>query len=153
LQELGQGGVEWAIKPLDALEGGADRQPLAIDFLSIGDDARDGAEAAHHASRLGIGELRHTAYEEFRIELVGLAIDVEIVPRKSGRNQRRAQVDDRLEQLVDVAVFGLSQCARVEPGGLKERLGVDAARVRRAEDHRSELLAGSQKRKWGRQLC
>src|SRR5262249_7055170 len=33
LQQLGQGGVERAIQALDALEGGADGQPLAIDLL------------------------------------------------------------------------------------------------------------------------
>ena len=58
LQQLGQGRVERPVQPLDALEGGADRQPLAIDLLGIGDDARDGAEPADHARRLRVGELR-----------------------------------------------------------------------------------------------
>ena len=58
LQQIGQGGVEGPIQPLDALERGPDRQPLAIDLLGIGDDAGDGAEPADDAGRLGIGELR-----------------------------------------------------------------------------------------------
>ena len=144
LQQLGQRRVERPVQPLDALEGGADRQPLAIDLLGIGDDAGDGAEPAHHARRLGVGELRQPAGEQLGIELVGLAIDVEIGAREACRDQRRAERHDRLEQLVDVAILGLAQGVRIEPGGLQEGLGVDAARMRRAEHDRRQLLVGPQ---------
>jgi hypothetical protein len=115
LQQLGQGRMERAIQPLDALEGGADRQPLAIDFLGIGDNSRNGAETADHACRLRVGELRHAAGEQLGVQLVGLAIDVEIGAREPRRDQRRTERDHRLEQLVDIAIFRLAQGVRIEP--------------------------------------
>ena len=132
--------VEGPVQPLDALESGADRQSLAVDFLGIGDDAGDGAEAAHHPGRLGIGEGRQPALEQLGIELVGLAIDVEIGARKARGDQRRTQRHDRLEQLIDVAILGLAQRVGIEPGRLQKGLGVDAPGMRRAEHHGRELL-------------
>ena len=52
-----------------------DRDPAAIDFLSVADDARDRAEPAGDPHRARIGEGRKAAVEHARIELVGLAVD------------------------------------------------------------------------------
>ena len=46
-QQLGQGPMEGPVKLLDALEGGADGQPLAVDFLGVGYNAGDGAQAPY----------------------------------------------------------------------------------------------------------
>ena len=69
----------------------ADRQPLAIDLLGVGDDPRDGAEPADHPRRLACWRNPAAAVEQLRIELVGLAVDVEIGARKARRDQRRAE--------------------------------------------------------------
>ena len=58
LQKLGQGRME---QPLYALEGSTDGQPLAIDFLGIGDDAGDRPQAADDPRRLRVGKFRHAA--------------------------------------------------------------------------------------------
>ena len=153
LQQIGKRGVEGPIEPLDALESGADGQSLAIDLLGVGDDAGDGAEPAHHAGRLGVGELGHPAGEELGVELVGLAVDVQIGAREACGDQRRTQGHDGLEQLVDVAVFGFAQGMRIEPGGLQEGLGIDAAGMGRAEHDGGQLLVGPQQSVGRVQLC
>ncbi len=151
--QVRQGRVEGAVQPLDALEGHADRHALPVDLLAVGDDAGDGAEAAHDAGGLGVGEVGQAPAEQFRIELIGLPVHVEVGAGKTRRDQGRAERHDRLEQLVDVAILRLAQGVRVEPGCCQERLGVDAARMGRAEDHRRELLLRLVQQERRRQLC
>ena len=93
--------VEGAIEPLDALECSPDGQPLAVDLLGVGDDAGDSAQPADHAGRLGVGELRQAADEKLGIELIGLAIDVQVGARKARGDKGCAELDNRREQLID----------------------------------------------------
>ena len=150
--KLRQRAVKRPVQPLDALEGGADRQPLAIDFLGVCNDAGDRAEPAHDPRRLGVGEGRQPPQKQFGIKLVGLAVDIQIGAREARREQRRAQADHRLEQLVDVAVLRLAQRQRVEAGGLQERPRVDAPGMRRAEYDGGQLFGRLEQRVGGREL-
>ena len=133
---LGQRGVKRPIEPFDALECGTDGQPLAVDLLGVGNDAGNRAKAPDHPRRLGVGKRRQPALKQLGIKLIGLAINVEIGAREAGRDQGSAERHHGLEQLIHIAVFRLAQGHRVEPGGLQESLGIDPARVRRAEHHR-----------------
>ena len=104
-EQLLQRGVVGRIEPVDALQRGADRERLAIDLVGLRDDARDGAKAADHPHRLGIGIMRQPLAEQDRIELVGLAIDVEIGPREMGIEQGRAQIGHEAEKLLDIGIL------------------------------------------------
>ena len=88
---------------------------LAIDLLPVGDDARDRAEAAGDAHGAGVGEGRQTPLEHARVELVGLAVDVEIGPGKARRHQGSAEPDDAPEQGVHMGVLRAAKAQRVEP--------------------------------------
>ena len=79
------------VKPVDALERGADRERLAVDLVGLRHDPGDGAEPADHPHRLGIGVMGQPVAEQNRIELVRLAVDVEISAREMGVEQRRAE--------------------------------------------------------------
>ena len=111
----------------------AKRQLGAVDLLAVGDDAGNGAEPAGNPHRLRVGEIGQRLDEQLWVELVGLAVNVEIGAGKAGRDQRCALGRDRHEQLVDEAVLRLAQGVRIEPRQLEKVGGVDAARVRRAQ--------------------
>ena len=73
------------------------------------DDAGNGAEPAGHAGRTGVGIARQFAGEHARIELIGLAVQVDVAARHKGAQHGCAVVHAGQEQLVDEAVFGLPQ--------------------------------------------
>ena len=87
----------------------------------------DGAEPADHAHRLGIGVMGQPVAEQNRIELVGLAVDVEIGAREMGMEQRGAERGHEAEQLLDIGVLGAPERQRIEPGsgqkGPRDRCG------------------------------
>ena len=84
--------MERLVEPVDAVERLGQRQAVAIDLLAVGNDAGDGAQPTHDTHRLGIGVRRHRLGEKLRIELIGLAVHVEIGAREARRDQRHAQV-------------------------------------------------------------
>ncbi len=117
-----------------------DRKPLAIDLLAVGNDAGNGAEAAHHTHGLRIGVIGQRIGEQVRVEFVGLAVDVEVSPRKAGRDHGHAQPGCACEQVVDEAILGFAQRQRIEARLLEEFLRINASRMRRAQHERSRLL-------------
>ena len=74
--------------------------------------------------------------EQNRIELVGLAVDVEISAREMGVEQGGAEPGDEGEQLLDIGVLGAPERQRIEPGSGEKGLGIDAAAMGRIEDER-----------------
>ena len=132
------------VEPLDPPEALVDAEPGAVDLLPVGDDARDRAEAARDPHRARVGEGRQPAVEHARVELVGLAVDVEIGAREAGRHQRRAERHDVGKQRVDEGVLRAPERHGVEPRGGKERARIDGAGVRRVEDERNCLPGGLQ---------
>ncbi len=124
------------IKPLDPRQPLFDLERLLVDRLRVADHARDGAEAHGHAQRAAIGVIGHRTVEDFRIEFIGLAIDVEIGAREQGPQERRAEPHAGQEQFVDECVLGPAQGQRVESRSLEKTGGIARTRVRRAEDER-----------------
>ena len=91
VHELAQHPVIGLVEPLDPRAAPRRPEAAAIDLLAVGDDAGDGAEPAGDAHRARVGEGRQPALEHARVELVGLAVDVEIGAREARRHQRRAE--------------------------------------------------------------
>ncbi len=73
------------------------------------------------------------------VELVGLAVDVEIGPREGRLHQRRAEADDGGVEPVDEGVLRAAQGHRVEPRGRHERGRVDRPRMPGVVDERQGL--------------
>jgi len=94
LDEPGQGGMKRHVEPVDALERCRERQPGTVDLLPVGNDAGDRAEPADDPDRLRIGEVGERLGEQLGVELIGLAIDVEVGAREARRNQRGAERGD-----------------------------------------------------------
>ncbi len=118
------------VQPLDAPDGVVDRNALAVDFLGVAHHAGHRAESARHPHGAGIGEGREPAVEHARVELVGLAVHVDIAAREMRVHQRIAAPNDAERELVDEAVLGPAQGQPVEPRGHQERARIHAAAVR-----------------------
>ncbi len=87
------------IELVDAGERLLDLQPSAIDFLRIADDAGNRPESAGDPHGARIGEDRQPPVEHARIELIGLAVQIEIGTRKTGADQWRAMLHHAGKQL------------------------------------------------------
>ncbi len=114
-----------------------DRDALVVDFLGVADHARHGAEAAGHAHGSGIGEGGQPALEHARVELVGLAVDVDETAREMRPHQRIALRHHAGDQGVDETVLGAPQGADIEPRNPQEFARIDRAAMRRIEQHRA----------------
>ncbi len=97
--------MERKVELLDPGEHARQAQPVGIDLFAVGDDPGDRSEAARDADGLGVGVSRQRLVDEFRIELVGLAVEIEVGTGKTGADQRRAELRDRLEQKIDEAIL------------------------------------------------
>ena len=135
-EQAPQGAVVGLVQPFDAPDRVVDRDALAVDFLGVADHAGDGAEAARHPHRTGVGERGQAALEHARIELVGLAVDVDIAARKMRAHQRITAPDRADHQLVHEAVLGAPQGRDIEPRGGQECARIDASAVWRIEHDR-----------------
>ena len=124
------------VEALDAPFGIGEAQLLGVDVLAAGNDAGDRAEPDANPRRAGIDVARQGVGEHRRVELVGFPVDVEISPRKAGREQRGAELRGGGEQLVDKAVFGLPQGQRVEPRRRDEIRRIFGPAMGRGEDER-----------------
>ena len=118
-----------------------DRDALVVDFLGVADHPRHGAKPAGDPHRAGIGEGGQPALEHARIELVGLAVDVDIAAREMRPHQRIAALDHAGDQFVDEAVLGAAQRREIEPRHRQEVARIDRAAVRRIEQHRAVASA------------
>ena len=135
-KQTGQGVVVGRVETVDPLERSSNGQRFAIDLVGLRHDAGDGAKAADHAHRLGIGVVREPIAEQNRIELIRLAVDVEIGAREMGIEERGAEFGDEGEQLLDIGILGAPKRQRIEPGGGQEGGGINAAAMGRVEDER-----------------
>ena len=125
------------VEALDAGERIVHRDALVVDFLCVADHPRHGAEPARHPHRAGIGEGGQTALEHARIELVGLAIDVDKAAREMRAHHRKAALDHAGDQVVDEAVLGAAQRLDIEPRRAEEVARIGGTTMRRIEHHRS----------------
>ena len=98
-EQAAQRAVIGLVEPVDPPHRLVNRNALIVDFLGIADDARHGAEAARDPHRAGIGERRQPAVEHARIELVGLAIDVDVAAREMRPHQRDGRGRPRLRSI------------------------------------------------------
>src|SRR6185437_10446588 len=93
------------VELFDPGEHALQAQPVGIDLFAICNKSSDGSEAAGDADRLRVGVRRQRLVDEFRIERVGLAVEVEGGAGKTRANQRSAELRDRLEQKIDEAIL------------------------------------------------
>ena len=111
------------VQGLDPRQRVVDREPLAIDFLAVADHARDGAETAGDPHRARVGEARQSPCEHPGIELVGLAVDVDIGARKVDPHRRKAAVAEISDQLVHEGISERRSAARSIRDALRNSAG------------------------------
>ena len=121
---------------VDPREPFGKRNTVAIDRPALGNDAGDGPQPPGDAQRARIGVGGRRLVEQFRVEFVGLAIDVEESARKIGAKQGRAMQRRGGEQVVDRHVLGTAQDIEVERGGGEKVRRVGPARMRRGKHQR-----------------
>ena len=89
-EQAAQRPVIGLVEALDPAKRVVDRNALAVDFLGVADHAGDRAEPARDPHRAGVGEGRQPAVEHARVELIGLAVDVDIAAREMRPHHRVA---------------------------------------------------------------
>src|SRR5262249_27953845 len=139
-EQAAQGAVIGLVEPLDSPDRVVDGNALAVDFLGISYDSRNGAQSSRHAHGAGVGEGRQPAVEHARIEFVGLAVDVHVTARKVRPHQRVAPPHNAEAEFVDEAVLGAAQRRHLEPRGGQERARIHASAVRGVEHDRPAPL-------------
>ena len=117
-----------------------DRDALVVDFLGVADHARHRAEPAGDPHRAGVGERGKPPVEHARIELVGLAVDVDIAAREMRPHQRMAARHDAGDQIVDEGILGAAQRRQIEPRGQQEGARIDPPAMRRVEQDRAAAV-------------
>ena len=128
------------VEAVDPPQRFGDRNALIVDFLGVADHARHGAEPAGDPHRAGIGERRQPAVEHARVELVGLAVDVDIAAREVRPHGREAARRHAFDQFADETVLGAAQRRQIEPRGLQEFGRIDAPAMGRIEQQRAAAL-------------
>jgi hypothetical protein len=136
LHQPAQHFVVRVVEALDAPFGIGEAQLPGVDVVAAGNDAGDRAKPDANPRRAGIDVARQGIREHRRVELVSFPVDVEISPRKTGREQRGTELRGGSEQLVDKAVLGLPQGQRIEPRRRDEIRRIFGAAMRRGEDER-----------------
>jgi hypothetical protein len=113
LHQPPQGPVIRLVESLDPLQRVLHRQPARIDFLRLANDPRDGAQAPGNPHGAGIDIGGELPLEHARVELVGLAVHVEIGAGKARLEERRADGRGSGEEILDIGVLGAAQRHRV----------------------------------------
>ena len=108
------------VQRLDPRQALGDGDRLPVDGLRLADDAGYRTEPCGDPQRTGVGEIGQTALEHARVELVGLAIDVEIGAREARPQEGRSERHAAQEQFVDEGVLRAAQRQRVEARKLEE---------------------------------
>src|SRR4029077_7300706 len=96
--------------------------------------------------------MRQAIADQRRVELVGLAVDVEIGAREMGVEQGAAERAHKAEQLLDIGVLRAPQRQRVELGARQEGAWIDAAAMWGVEHQGSGKLGRLRHLKGGRKL-
>ena len=141
------------VERLDPPQRVVDGKPLAIDFLPVADHARDGAEAAGDPHRAGIGEARQASGEHARIELIGLAVHIDIGAGEIDPDRRKAPFAQVSDQFVHERILGAAQRGKVDPGRVEKFGRIDRAGMGRVEDDRSPPVRRLHDLERGRQLA
>ena len=136
LDESFQRPVIGPVERVDAAFGLGKGHLRRVDFGARRDQAGDGAEARAHPVGAGLHVARQRLGEHLRVELVGLAVGVQIGARIEGAEERRPAVGSAGEDFVDEAVLGAPQVLLVEPGAGDEGGVVGRAAVGGGEDER-----------------
>ena len=134
--ETAQGLVVGLVQSRDAGHRFVNRDRPFVNFLSVPDDARDGAEPAGDAQRTAIDEIRQASLEHQRIEFERLTVEVDEGAGKIRAHQRRADADAGREQFVDESIFRTAQRQRVETRSAEKSPGIEPAGMRRIENER-----------------
>ncbi len=121
------------VEAFDAGERVIDRNAAVVDFLGVANHPGHRAEAAGDPHRTGIGEGRQAAVEHARVELIGLAVHIDIAARKMSPHQRIAMPDHPGHQLIDETVLGTAQSRDIEPGLAQERRRIGRTGMGRIE--------------------
>ena len=124
------------VKCLDPAERVVDGKQFAVDLLAVADHARDGAEAARHPHRSGIGEARQSSSEHPRVKFIGLPVHVDIGAGEVDPHRRKTAIAQIPDQLVHERVLGAAQRDQIDSRRVEEFVRIDRARVRRVEDDR-----------------
>ena len=124
------------VQPFNAAPNLRETKLLRVNLFTAGDDPGDRAETHADARRSGVDEFWQSVGEHAGIELIGLAVDVDIGAREASRQQRGAEARTGREELIDKAVFGPPQRYRVEPRGGKEIGRILGTAMRRRENER-----------------
>src|SRR5215471_4546244 len=126
------------VQLFDPPEGIVYGNPLIINFLRVADDACDGTEAACHPHGARIGKRRQPSLEHARVELVGLAVHVDIAAGEMRAHQRMAALHHAEEKLVHEGVLGSPQRRQLEPCRGEKRTRIHASAVGRIEHDRTD---------------
>ncbi len=124
------------VERLDPRQRVVDGKTLAIDLLSVSDDAGNGAETAGHPHRSRVGKTRQSSGKHPRIEFVGLPVDVDIGAREVDPDHRKTALTQAADQLVHERILGAAQRGKFDPRGVEEFVRVDRAGMRGIEDDR-----------------
>ena len=68
-------------------------QFVSVDLLQIADHARHGAKAAGDPHGARVGKAWQARLEHARVELIGLAIEIEVGPREARADQRGGEAE------------------------------------------------------------
>ncbi len=129
---------------LDAGLGLAEGQLAGVDLLALGDDPGDGAQAGGDPGRAGAGEGRQLVLEHRLVELIGLAVHVQIGPRIAGRDQGRAIAGGAGGQGVDEGVLRSADGGGRQVRGRHHVGGIEPSRMGRGEhEGRGQALGPS----------
>ena len=107
-----------------------------IDGLAACGHAWDHAQARCHTRRPMVERTWQGPFKHPRIELIGLAIGVDIGAWETSRKQWNAQGGRGGEQLVHEGVFRPAQCSKRNGGDFQEIRGIEVATVGGRDDHR-----------------
>src|SRR5947209_6083804 len=120
-----QGPMIGLIQSLDAADGVVDGNPVRIDLLRLANDPRDRPKATGYAHGSRIGKGRQPAFEHARIELVRLAVHVDIAAGEVRPHERIAAPHHTDHKLIDEGILGPPQGCDIKPGSGEERARID----------------------------
>src|SRR5690606_23214677 len=105
VEHVGEQPVIGKIERLDAVFRFAEAERTTVDLSGVAHKARNRAKPAGNADRGAVYIGRQPVGKHGRIELIGLAVEVEIGPRYVDPDQRSAKADDAGKDPVDMAVL------------------------------------------------
>ncbi len=133
VEELSQGQMIGPVHRLDTASGLGEGELAVVDLAPLGHQAGDGAEARGHPRGACAGEVWQVVLEHRRVELIGLAVHIDVGARVAGEQQAAAVPRGGLDQLVDQGVLGAAHRHLAQPRGGAHVGGIEAARVGRGE--------------------